>query len=272
MGVLKLIAGALFICWIGVAVFVYLKQDSIIYQAPPPDAMAETRIMETVPGVDVFFVTTPDGQTLSGWILQRKSGRGPAPVLVYFGGNAEDVGNFISDYKTYPGVTLVAVNYRGYGRSTGIPTEDALKDDSLVVYDAALARAGGRGMVMGRSLGSALAVHVAANRDVAAAILVSPFDSLLSVAQNHFPFLPVQWLLHDKWDVLDDAGRADVPALFVAADQDEVVPMQRSRALYDAWKNTDKKFVEVPLAGHNDMEQFSRYKQAMAEYLTQQGG
>jgi hypothetical protein len=267
MAALKLILGLLAIIWLAMAAFMYATQGSLLYQPRPLTAFEETQLMNDLPGVEPYLVNTPDGQALAGWHLPRKRGRGLAPALVYFGGNAEDALDFMKQAASFPGVSLFAVNYRGYGRSTGAPSEKALKEDALAVHDQAAAATGGLALVMGRSLGAGLAAHVAAYRELAGAILVTPFDSILNVAKGHYPFLPVKQLLKEHYDAVPDAKRAETPAVFFTANQDNIIPPARGQALYDAWKGTDKRIVAVPLAGHNDIQQFSAYKNELALFL-----
>ncbi|MFP5222696.1 MAG: alpha/beta hydrolase [Acidobacteriota bacterium] len=266
MAVLKLVVGFLAVLWIAAVAYLYFAQDSILYQPRPVDAMLETTLMQDVPGLEVLLVATRDGQSLSGWYLPRRLGRGVAPALVYFGGNAEDAADFMKQAKNYPDVSIVSVNYRGFGRSTGTPGEKALKDDALAVYDQAVAETGRAAFVMGRSLGSGMAVHVAANREILGAVLITPYDSILAVAKEHYHFLPVSWLLRDRYDSLSDAAKATAPALVVAANLDGTIPPDRARALYDAWKGP-KRFLNVPGAGHNDITQYPSYHTATVNFL-----
>ena len=118
-----------------------------------------------------------------------------APTVIYFGGNAEEVSWTLAERRWPRDVTLVAVNYRGYGRSGGAPGEPELKADALAIHDAVAARTDvdpRRIVVFGRSLGTAVAVHVAAARPVAGVVLASPFASLVAIGKVHgYPWLPV---------------------------------------------------------------------------------
>lgn len=267
MAVFKLIGGFLLLCWLGFAAFLYFSQESLLYQPKPVDSLAEAELVNTLPGVDVFMVNTPDGQTLSGWYLPRKHGRGLAPALVYFGGNAEDAADFMKQAADFSNLSLVAVNYRGYGRSTGKPSQAALMADAVAVYDQAASATGGRCIVMGRSLGAGLAVHVAAERDVLGAVLVTPYDSLLAAAKENYPFMPLSLLLRDHYDMLPDAARARAPMLTLTASQDGVISPERGKALFDAWAGPDKTYVRVPSAGHNDIQTFTTYQSALVSFL-----
>ena len=160
------------------------------------------------------------------------------PTVIYFGGNAEEVSHTLADPRWPRQWTIVALNYRGYGTSEGKPGERELAADALAIYDAVVAREGidaKRIVVFGRSLGTALAAHVAAERPVAGVMLVSPYDSLAAIGRHHYPWLPVSLLLKHRFDAEADARGCNVPMLAIVAERDTIIPVARSRALYDAW-------------------------------------
>src|SRR5258706_1022683 len=141
-------------------------------------------------------IVAADGTRLRGWIV--KGSAAPAPAVIYFGGNAEEVSWTLADPRWPRESTIVGLNYRGYGASEGAPGEPALTADALAIYDAVVRREDidpRRIVVFGRSLGTAIAAHLAAERPVAGALLVSPFDSMTAVRKAHYPFLPVSLLL-----------------------------------------------------------------------------
>jgi pimeloyl-ACP methyl ester carboxylesterase len=125
----------------------------------------------------------------------------------------------------------------------------------MLVLDALAARPdvdATRIVVVGRSLGTGIAVRVAMERSVRAAILVSPYDSLVEVGRTHYPWLPVAWLLRHRFDAVAPARRATVPMLAVVAGRDAIIPVERSRALYEAWAGP-KSWVALDDRGHNDL-------------------
>ena len=256
--------------WTVLAALLYAGQDSMLFFRRPPDPAAEAHLLRLAPGAVPLRVPTADGQVLAGWLVHRQGAAGQAPALVYFGGNAEEATGFLLDSLELP-VTLAAVNYRGYGASTGTPGEAALKADALAVHDAVASLTNGRVAVMGRSLGAGLAAHVAANRDVAAVVLVTPYDSIRAVAQGHYPFVPVGILLRHPFDALPDAARAKAPALFLVAAHDDIIPPERARALHEAWAG-DRRCVVVAGAGHNDLHQFPEYRRELTGFLEKTTG
>ena len=221
---------------IGVPAAAWLMQDGMIFFPQPVVSTAHLP-----PHAKPFSVTAADGTRLHGWIAQGSAV--PAPTVIYFGGNAEEVSFTIADPRWPREWSIVAINYRGYGASEGVPGERALAADALSIYDAVAAREGidrNRIVTFGRSLGTALAAHVAAERPVAGAVLVSPYDSLAAIGNHHYPWLPVSLLLRHRFDARADAARIHAPMLTVVADRDTIIPVERSRALYDAWARTEK--------------------------------
>ena len=202
----------------------------------------------------------------SGWLV--KPADTIAPLLVYFGGNAEEVSWLIAMAHRFEGRAIALVNYRGYGESTGRPSEAALLADAVAVYDAFVARSdvnGTQTAVMGRSLGSGVAVHVAAHRAVDRVVLVSPYDSIAAVGAAHFPSMLVRVVLIDRYDSATQAPAIKTPLLAIAGTRDDIIPIEHSRRLYALWGG-DKHWLELPGAGHNDLQDHPQYWPAIATF------
>lgn len=226
----------------------WLGQEKLVFF---PQPMAGTSHLPA--GTQSLEVHARDGTRLAGFFVPASASR--APVLLFFGGNAEEISWTLADTRWPEGYARAGVNYRGYGASEGRPTEDSLVDDAMSVLDALAARPdvdASRIVVVGRSLGTGIAVRVATERSVRAAILVSPYDSLVEVGRSHYPWLPVAWLLRHRFDAVAPARRATVPMLVVVAGRDAIIPVERSRALYDAWAGP-KSWVALDDRGHNDL-------------------
>jgi len=214
------------------------------------------------PGTAVLRLSSGQA-TLKIWVVPRP---GPA-ALIYFGGNAEEVSwNLAGLTAAFPDRTLYLVNYRGYGGSTGRPTERALLADALAVYDHVQARQR-RVAVMGRSLGSAVAVVLASQRAVERLVLVTPFDSLASVARSHYRWLPVRWLMRDRYDAVRHAPAVQAPVLAIIAAQDEIIPRPSSGALLEAFAAGQARVVTIPGATHNTLDFTPAYLAAAAAFL-----
>jgi uncharacterized protein len=217
--------------------------------------------------VEPLAIEGPEGVQLRGWLVKRADSI--APLVLYYGGNAEEVSWQIATAHRFGGRAVALVNYRGYGDSTGRPSEAALFADALAVYDHLATRTdvdGKRVAVVGRSLGSGVAVHVAAHRPVDRVVLVSPYDSVAAVAAAHFPAMLVRWLLIDRFDSAALAPAIHAPALMIAAGRDDVIPIAYSRRLYELWGGA-KQWLELPDAGHNDLQEHSEYWQSIAAFL-----
>jgi uncharacterized protein len=233
---------------LGVPAAAWLAQERMIFLPQPGAATAPLPARATP-----LTVTAPDGTALRGWIARGTDV--PAPTLIYFGGNAEEVSWTVADARWPREWTIVALNYRGYGASEGKPGERELKADGLAIFDHIAAAEGIDAnpiVVFGRSLGTGVATHVAASRPVAGAVVVSPYDSLVAVGAVHYPWLPVSLLLRHRFDAVADAARCRMPLLAIVGEDDTIIPPERSRALYDAWAGPKTWYV-VRNGDHNTL-------------------
>jgi uncharacterized protein len=218
------------------------------------------------------FVKSSVGQavslTVSGAVLQLWVVRRPGTAAVmYFGGNAESVAsNAESLSAAAPDRTWVFVNYRGYGGSTGAPSEQALVADALVVFDW-LRPDHDDIAVIGRSLGSGVAVQLAASRPVSRLVLVTPFDSLVSVGRDALPWLPVAWLAKDRFESVRYAPSITCPTRMLIATEDQVIAPKHARRLVRAFAPSVASAVEVPGAGHNDIQLWPQYEATVGGWL-----
>ena len=214
------------------------------------------------PGAQALWLEA-QGERIKVWVVSRPGGR----ALLYFGGNAEDVAGTIDLFaEAFPDHSLFLVNYRGYGGSSGRPTEAGLVADALAVFDQVRVQHTDVA-VMGRSLGSSVAVQLAAERPVERLVLVTAFDSLVNVARQYFGWLPVGWLMRDRYDSVSRASQVTVPVLMVIAGEDEIIPRVRSEALVAALTREQVEVVIVPGVGHNTLDLSPEYLRAVREFL-----
>ena len=217
------------------------------------------------PGAAAIRLAMADGADLKIWVVPR-----PGPhALVYFGGNAEDVaGNLPAFASAFPAHSLYLMNYRGYGGSGGVPSESALLADAAALFDYLRPRHP-QISVMGRSLGSGVAVHLASVRDVHRLVLVTPYDSLVNVASEHFRYLPVGWLMRDRYESAKRVPAVRAPTLVVIAGADEIIPRQRSEALVGAFPAAQVRSELLPGATHNGLDQMPQYLERVEEFLAE---
>lgn len=253
---------------IGLPLTLYVLQDSLIFLRQPAPAAAPRAA-----GLAISEVAIPvaGGLSLRGWLARPVSTVGRMPLVIYFGGNAEEVSGMATLAGRIPGWALLAVNYRGYGGNAGDPSEKALVADALSIYDWAGKRDdvnAARIAVIGRSLGSGVAVQLAAERPLRAVVLVTPFDSLRAVAQRHYPVVPVGLLLRHPFDSLARVPDIAVPLLVVAAERDSIIPPEHARRLFDAWR-APKAWREITGADHNDLDADPVYWDDIAAFLAE---
>ncbi len=244
---------ALALAYAGLCACLFVLQRSMIYFPTPPS-----------PGGPAQRVALAvDGATLQYWLVPR-GGRG---ALIYFGGNAEDTGASVTEFATaIDDRTLVFAQYRGYGGSTGSPSESALIADAVALFDH-LARDHDDIAVVGRSLGSGVAVQLAASRPVRSLVLVTPFDSLVAVGQAALPWLPVSLLARDRYESTRFAPAVSARTLLLVADDDRVVPPRHAEALFAAFPASRAELVRVTGAGHNDIQLWPQYYRRIAEFV-----
>lgn len=215
-------------------------------------------------GASVLRLASGDAK-LKIWVVPRPGPR----AIVYFGGNAEDVsGNLAAFTAAFPGHALYLVNYRGYGGSSGSPSEAGLLADATVVYDH-LRQRHAEISVIGRSLGSGVAVHLAGAREVHRLVLVTPFDSLVNVARAHFRYLPVGLLMRERYDSASRVPAVRAPTLVLIAGSDEIIPRARSEALVAAFPASQVSVGVLAGSSHNDLGPESQYLERIGKFLAE---
>ncbi len=259
-----LVVGAALV--LGVPGALYLAQDHLLFLPQPgrggPPAVPAGRVVEPL------SFTAADGVTVRGWFVGAE--RAPAPLLVYYGGNAEEI-SWQAAEPWSADWSLALVNYRGYGQSEGKPSEEALFSDAEMVFDALAARPDvdrSRIVLVGRSLGTGVAIHVASRRAAAGAVLVSPYDSMIAVGQRHYPLLPVGLLLRHPFDSLARAPAITAPLVAIVGERDGIIPPEHSQRLFAAWGGP-KRWVSIPGAGHNDLGAQRAFWQPIREFLAE---
>lgn len=238
--------------------WMYAKQRELMYfpQATRVDA-AQTD-----------FGIARNGVMLNGWLLNA----GQPRAVIYFGGNAERIESMRDEFaQWFPDSSVYLVPYRGFGASEGEPSEAALFEDALAVYDQVRARQPGAPVtVIGRSLGSGVASYVASERPVAGLVLVTPFDSMAAVAQAHYPWLPVKWLVQDRYESTRYVAAYKGPVLVVRAGNDQVIPAAHTDRLIAAFA-TPPRVLDLPDADHGTVAADPAYGRTLAQFVSAAG-
>lgn len=246
---------------IGFPLLMYLAQDSLIFH---PQRLPEAHRVALAQrrSVESLFIDSPDGTRLHAWHVKGE------PLIMYFGGNAEEVSWMLSDAAARaPGIGWLLVDYRGYGSSGGSPSEAALVADAIGWYDE-MKKQYKTIYAFGRSLGSGVAVQLAAQRPIAGVILVSPFDSMVELGKRYYPFLPVGWMLKHRFDSVSLAPAIKSPLLCIVASADEIIPAEHSKRLYEAWGG-EKHWVGLEGAGHNSTDNAANYWPSILKFLSE---
>ena len=249
---------------VGFPLLMYLMQDSLLFHPQPLSEVQRVSIRHRFPAVEEI-VLEEKGTRLHAWHVKGAPGK---PLVIYFGGNAEDVSWMIEDARSrVPGVGWLLVDYRGYGGSEGSPSEATISADALRWHDHALKELdAGELIAFGRSLGSGAAVFLASERKISSVVLVSPFDSLVEVAKHHYPFLPIGLMLRHPFDSAARAPKLTSPLLCIAATRDQVIPAVHARRLFDAWGGP-KQWLELEGADHNDTDGMPAFWPAISAFL-----
>ena len=241
------------VAYFGNRLFMYFADPTRI----PPAAVGLAEVEE-------IEITDADGVILIAWQAPAKGDR---PVVLYFHGNAANAANRAEKIERIiaSGFGIFYLNNRGYGGSGGRPTEEANIADALAAYDHLIARGvpAERIVAYGESLGSGQAVPLAAKRRVAAVVLEAPLTSTVDVGRRVYFWLPLRWLVIDRYDNERNIRAVTAPVLILHGERDSIVPVVMGRRLYDAAKEP-KRIELFPRGGHNDLFDHGAWEKAEA--------
>lgn len=234
----------------GLLALMYVFQRALLYF---PDPLRTAPAAAGLPQAEEVALRTRDGETLVAWHVPP---RGDKPVVLYFHGNGGAL-NLRAHRFTWlvaDGIGLVALSYRGYGGSTGKPSETGLIRDAHAAYDFAAARYPAKRLVpWGESLGTAVAIALAAERPVGGIMLDAPFTSAADVGAAAYPFAPVRWFMKDPFRSDLRIAHVKAPLLVLHGERDAIVPIRFGERLF-ALANEPKRLVRFPTGNHVDLD------------------
>jgi fermentation-respiration switch protein FrsA (DUF1100 family) len=247
MAILKWSATVLILGYVGLVAAVYLMQRAIMYPAPQTGRTAPAAA--GFPEAQEIVLDTADGEKAIAWHVPPRGGK---PVVIFFHGNGEvlawRVPRFLGIVED--GTGLIALSFRGYAGSTGSPSEAGLIADAEAAYRFAASHyAPARIVPWGYSLGSGVAVAIAATHPVGGLILEAPYTSTVDITVAAFPFLPVRWLLRDRFHSDRRIGNVRTPLLIMHGGRDRVIPIRFGERLF-ALANEPKTMVRFDEADH----------------------
>lgn len=232
----------------------YVRQRDLVFPRDPakPDIASAG-----LAAAEEASVATADGERLVAWVVPPRAGK---PVLLYFHGNAGNLGRSgrIDRFRglTEDGMGLFAVSYRGYGGSSGSPSEEGLLQDARAAYGAAAERFGAGNLIgYGESLGTGVVLKLAAEVPLQAVVLEAPYRSTLSVAQGVYPYLPLGLLMKDQFRSDEIVDRVRAPLLVLHGERDQVIPFAQGQRLYEL-AHPPKRFLRFPAGRHSDLPQY----------------
>ncbi len=264
---LIIIAGALFL---GFAAFLYFAQGRMVFVPTRDLAITPTDANKQFSDV---YVEVADGERVNGWYFEPPTfDSANGPVVLFCHGNAGNISHrletamFLLELDT----PLLLFDYRGYGRSDGKPSEQGVYADAEACYNWLIEEKGYRPdqiVLFGRSLGGAVAVELATRVSCRGLIIESSFTSAPDMGRKMFPFFPVRSLLKFHFDSIDKIARVQCPVLVTHSPDDDLVPYEMGKQLYDA-AEPPKRFVDLA-GGHNGREYFgfTTYREAVAALL-----
>lgn len=250
--VLRRISILLLLGYVGMGIFLAVNQRAFIYfPTPKVETKHTTMTMKN------------QNEAINIIVLNK----GHQNAILYFGGNAESMAES-ADYiaQQFPTFTIYLMDYRGYGASTGEATELGIYSDALKLYDT-VKPSHKRISVGGRSLGSGIAVEVASKREVSKLALITPFDSIVSVAEEIYPYYPVSWMLEDRYDSSSKVRDINASTFIVMAEHDNVISKERTQTLIDAFNPEQLKIEVIKNRGHHDISSDAVYYKIMQDFI-----
>jgi uncharacterized protein len=259
MSMLKWIVIVALLCYLGAVAVLYFAQRSFVFPIPTtrrttPSAAGFTQAEEHV-------LTTSDDERVIVWHVAAAPGR---HVVIYFPGNGDTLAGLVGRFReiTSDGTGLMALSYRGYAGSSGHPSEQGLLLDAATAYAfAAALYPADRIVLWGFSLGTGVAVALASDHPVGGLILEAPYTSIADIAATAFRFMPVRYLLRDRFRSDELIVRVSAPLLVMHGGRDSTISISFGEALFALAKGP-KQFVRFPEGGHNDLDNFGAMETA----------
>jgi len=237
---LKVTCIVLGLLYLGICALLYFNQESLLFFPQPRSAKQTAEILRVHQAFDTLGLATADGKRIYVY-LSKDTCDNKLPLAIYFGGNAEEVSHLMECKSYFSHTRLALVNYRGYGMSRGSVSQDNMFSDALAIYDQLVKDTcinKHRIYVIGRSIGTGVAVYLSAQRQVKGTILFTPYESMSAVAQEKYAFVPIGLLLKHPFPSETYATSINTPVLAFIAKRDAVIPPPHAYRLLKAWKGT----------------------------------
>ena len=235
--------------WLLILILIYVFQSRLIFFPERDILMTPAEL--NLPYEDVFLHTR-DGTRIHGWYVRHGQ---PRATVLFFHGNAGNISQRLDSVERFyrMGLSVLIIDYHGYGRSGGTPSEAGSYQDARAAWaylTGELKLPAQQVVVFGRSLGGAVAVWLAGESRPGALIIESTFTSVVDLGKRFYPYLPVHWLARIRYPTLDRISQLNCPLLVIHSRDDEIIPFEHGQRLYEAAR-VPKEFMEISGA-HND--------------------
>ncbi len=234
----KIIGLIIVILYLCICSLLYFNQDDLLFH-PQPNSPAEiAEIINSNPGFDTVGFQMKDGNRTYSFI-SKDTIEEKLPLVLYFGGNAEEVSHLMTYQNYFPNTVMVLVNYRSFGLSEGFISEKTMFSDALEVYDHLITHPDidpDRIIVIGRSIGTGVATYLSSQRKTKATVLITPYENMIDVAFEKYPFVPIGLLINHRFESDKYATTISSPMLALISKNDKVIPKHHAYALTKVWK------------------------------------
>lgn len=234
----KVIAIVIVVIYIGICTLLYFNQDNLLFHPKPTNQAEIAEIIKANPGFDTISFVMQDGNRTSGF-LSKDTASEKQPLVLYFGGNAEEVSHLMEYRLYFPNSVMALINYRSFGLSKGIISEKTMFSDALEVYDQLIRNPkidANKVIVIGRSIGTGVATYLSSQRKTRATVLITPYENMIEVAFEKYPFVPIGLLINHRFESDIYAPKIVTPMLALISSNDRVIPKHHAYALTKAWK------------------------------------
>jgi uncharacterized protein len=264
MDVLKIFAYIIIFCYLGTAFLLFLFQTKLIFY---PGKLSKDFTFKLDSQCEEIFLTTVDDEQINGLFL-----RGHRPeVILYFHGNAGDLSGwqFVTEDFTRYGYSILIIDYRGYGKSSGVISEKGFYNDAEAAYHFLVSKKGFTPqsiIVYGRSIGSGVAVEVASKHLIRGLVLESPCASLSQLVREKFPLLLPAFYLKYKFNNFGKINHVKSPVIFIHGKNDSLIPSAHTEKLFKKFEGKKQKVI-IQRGQHNDLTYFKEYHQILSKDL-----
>jgi hypothetical protein len=234
----KIIGIIILVLYVSICALLYFNQDDLLFHPQPTSNQEVTETLKSYPEFDTLSFVMKDANRTCGYI-SKDTIKEKLPLVLYFGGNAEEVSH-LADYKTYfPNTIMVLMNYRSFGLSQGVISEKTMFGDALEVYDKLITNPeidANNVIVIGRSIGTGVATYLSSQRKVNATVLITPYENMIDVAFEKYPFVPISLLIKHRFESDTYAPNISTPMLALISANDQIIPKHHAYKLKEAWK------------------------------------